>query len=151
MAGSTAKSQAVVDLRTARAPHDSPPGSRKRSLREQSLGELLSIILSPCYAELGRSRSEPEEPPLWSLNDIHEMLQRKLQWYGWHSVEIGPFVLLGDNVLVTLMRNGKVHRRVRVDRRTGAVRLRRDAVIQLDPVVPRKRYAAPKRLAVPWL
>jgi len=57
-----------------------------------------------------------------SLAEIVNLLEVKLAWYGFRSVEIGPFVKVNrDTISIDLSQRGALLGRIDVDRKSGAV------------------------------
>jgi len=56
------------------------------------------------------------------LAEIVNLLECKLAWYGFRSVEIGPFVKVNQHTIsVDLSQRGALLCRIEVDRKSGAV------------------------------
>ena len=57
------------------------------------------------------------------LAEIVKLLKRKLAWWGFRSVEVGPFIRVGHHAISIdlLLAGGRVLCRVEVDRHSGMV------------------------------
>ena len=73
---------------------------------------------------LAGSSEKREELTGRDLAEIVRLLECKLAWWGFRSVELGPFIRVGDHTIsidLLLVDGGRVLCRVEVDRHSGMV------------------------------
>jgi hypothetical protein len=75
------------------------------------------------------------------IAEIVELVERKLAWFGFRSVTIGPFIKVTDRaILIDLLTQGNFLCRIEVDRQSGAItRSGDDALAPLIASLRRER------------
>ena len=75
------------------------------------------------------------------IAEIVELVERKLAWFGFRSVTIGPFIKVTDRaILIDLLTQGNFLCRIEVDRQSGAItRSGGDALAPLIASLRRER------------
>ncbi len=85
--------------------------------------ERLSRLLTCGWQWPTRNSQRRQELTGRDVAEIVELLERKLAWFGFRSVKVGPFVRVKDNtVSIDLLDRGEVLCRIQLDRRSGAIR-----------------------------
>jgi hypothetical protein len=73
-------------------------------------------------AQLSRQTNSATELTVADLADIVNLLERKLAWFGLHSVRIGPYVQIRNgSILIDLLDGDETFCRIALGRRQGVM------------------------------